>query len=141
MIPHDVPNTTGSKRDAASNETDSDITVSQHESKREIKVPRDSDSWAPSQVSLPKGAKWKDPGRDEYKADRRPNYRVFSRQELGQNQYIYVVGEFGVNLNHFVSIHSPSASTSSGKSSICAHGAQPSFTSMKITKKQSANSG
>ncbi|RKK65966.1 hypothetical protein BFJ69_g15824 [Fusarium oxysporum] len=101
MIPHDVPNTTGSKRDAASNETDSDITVSQHESKREIKVPRDSDSWAPSQVSLPKGAKWKDPGRDEYKADRRPNYRVFSRQELGQNQYIYVVGEFGVNLNHF----------------------------------------
>jgi hypothetical protein len=68
---------------------------------------RPTDSWAPSQFTLPRGKACKDPSSVEYELRRIPPYRISSRSELGSGQYIYVIGEQGINKNHHVSAPIP----------------------------------
>jgi hypothetical protein len=68
---------------------------------------RPTDSWTPSQFTLPKGKAWKDPSSVEYDLRRIPPYRISSRSELGSGQYIYVIGEQGINEKHHVSAPIP----------------------------------
>ncbi|KAF5002926.1 hypothetical protein FDECE_10481 [Fusarium decemcellulare] len=61
---------------------------------------RRAKSWAASQVTLPEGKVWKDPSSVEYDRDQSSPYRISSRSELGTGQYVYVVGEEGINKEH-----------------------------------------
>ncbi|RKK65885.1 hypothetical protein BFJ69_g15895 [Fusarium oxysporum] len=67
---------------------------------QDLTVPRRSKSWAPSQITLPKGKAWKDPNGIEYNPLQTDPYLISSESELGSGQYVYVVGEEAINTDH-----------------------------------------
>jgi GH18 family chitinase len=58
--------------------------------RQDLDVPRWTESWAPSQITLPKGGVWR----------QSPLYPIESLPELGSGQYVYVVAESGIDTTH-----------------------------------------
>lgn len=95
-----VPRKPSPRRDA--NITSEDEDVARSQAKRALYTIRTSKDWAAAQVSMPRGAIWKDPNRDEYQKNRNPEYHIASQPEMGRGQFVYVIQEAAYEMRNNV---------------------------------------
>jgi hypothetical protein len=94
-------------------DTDTDLlndTIAQQTHRNELRdqfhIPRDTEFWSPSQVSLPKDKIWGSPGSNSFNPGAPNNERYTYNYDIADasDTYVYVIHDEGVWGSHIVSI-------------------------------------